>query len=326
MSAAKSLMQYWNSRHGFPANERIAKLVNEYRTMLLQCRGGAKQISAVETALIENAAMAYGVCMLILEEGKVCGVFREESGLWSISPGFMKLQKFLNIQQRALSKLGISQNKKDSGIAQQVITDGAEQLQDVWKRYDNLEREKASRRSRNIAEQKARLGYSIGKPPFGYENVCYSNGVEVSRGMLHDCVRYRTKKDEARTVLAIFRMYDAGLGTVVIAKTMNGHPRYTGYLGMFFGGICPEVWSKGRLRVWSSTLVNYMLHNCLYAGQIVYNKKNPTKRLIHRAEYLHIVPEALWRDVQKRIQTVNESYPRDARGKLCGKPCLRRVC
>lgn len=197
-----------------------------------------------------------------------------------------------------------------------------------------LEREKARQRARDAAERKARQGFVTGGEPFGYENVHYQNGQEVPRGAPHDYVKRRIKEDEAVVVRAVFKMYEAGYGHVVIAKTMNRHPRYADQLREFFGGQPPAPPRK-RTGSWAPTQVREMLYRRLYRGEIVWGqytnvdrngraglrvKRDPSEHLVISAPDLRIVPEPLWQAVQKRLQVINEGYLRDTRGKLWGQP------
>jgi len=201
-----------------------------------------------------------------------------------------------------------------------------------------LEREKAKQRARDAAERKARQGFVTGGEPYGYENVHYQNGQEVPRGAPHDYVKRRIKEDEAAVIRAAFTMYETGYGQVVIAKTMNGHPRYASQLQEFFSGQPPAP-PRRRTGSWAPTQVREMLYRRLYRGEIVWGqytgidrngraglrvKRDSSEVLVLPAPELRIIPEPLWQVVQRRLQAINEKYLRDTRGKLWGKPDLGR--
>ncbi len=197
-----------------------------------------------------------------------------------------------------------------------------------------LEREKARQRARDTAERKARQGFVTGGEPYGYENVHYKDGVEVLRGAPHDYVKRRIKENEAAVIRSVFRMYEVGYGHVVIAKTMNGYPRYADQLREFFGGQSPAPPRK-RTGSWAPTQVREMLYRRLYRGEIVWGqytnvdrngraglrvKRDSSEHLVVPAPDLRIVPEPLWQAVQRRLQVVNEGYLRDTRRKLWEQP------
>ncbi len=88
-----------------------------------------------------------------------------------------------------------------------------------------LEREKASQRSRDALLRKAEKGYCTGGRVFGYENVpVYYPNSKGEKVKSH--TEYRINGREADTVRRIFQMYAAGYGHTTIAKTLNDDPRY----------------------------------------------------------------------------------------------------
>ena len=200
-----------------------------------------------------------------------------------------------------------------------------------------LEREKARQRAYDSAEQKARQGFVTGGEPYGYENVHFKSGVEVPRGTPHDYVKRRIKEDEAATIRNVFKIYAAGYGFTVIAKTMNGHPRYADALREFFDGTLPAPPRHGA-RTWAPAAIREWLYRPLYRGEIHWGrrtrvdrngragirvKRDPSELLVVPAEDLRIIPKPLWQVVQERLQAVNQSYLRNTQGKLAGKLDLR---
>jgi len=224
--------------------------------------------------------------------------------------------------------------------AREAVLDSATAkfMQAVRNFGSELEREKARQRSRDAAERKARQGFVTGGEPFGYENVHYKDGKEVPRGSPHDYVKRRIKADEAEVVRRVFRMYEAGYGQVVIAKTMNAHPEYAEQLREFFGKKPPAPPKHGS-RSWAPAAIREMLYRRLYHGVIVWGRTTKTDRggragvslkrdkrdwLVVTDPSLKIVQDDLWDAVQDRLRSVNETYLRDCRGKLWSKPDLGR--
>jgi hypothetical protein len=100
-------------------------MAETYRDGLIACKGGPGMVSEVEAALIENAAKAFGACLLILEEAADRGLVREADDGWDLMPGLTRLQGFLSVEQRALSILGISRRAKDAGSLDALLNEAA---------------------------------------------------------------------------------------------------------------------------------------------------------------------------------------------------------
>ena len=79
-----------------------------------------------------------------------------------------------------------------------------------------LERAKASQRTRDALQVKAQRGYVVGGVMFGYRNV----PVLGDGGQRSHVVR-EIREDEAATVRRIFTMVGAGTGLRKIAQTLN---------------------------------------------------------------------------------------------------------
>jgi DNA invertase Pin-like site-specific DNA recombinase len=166
-----------------------------------------------------------------------------------------------------------------------------------------MEKERASARTRDTMHAKARAGHSTGIPPFGY----VSAKVDSHRELAID-------PTQRATVLRIFELSAQGYGVVRIAHALNReHP---------------------GPRKWSAPTVRFMLHNRIYIGQVAYGKHRlvvkggkTRKVAIPESEWiriskpeLQIVPDALWRQVEQRHATVFQSYLRGKRGRLQGRP------
>ena len=79
-----------------------------------------------------------------------------------------------------------------------------------------LERAKASQRTRDALQVKAQRGYVVGGVVFGYRNV----PVLADGGRRSHVVR-EIREDEAATVRRIFSMVTVGIGLRKVAQTLN---------------------------------------------------------------------------------------------------------
>ncbi len=114
MHAAKHGLTSWLKRRALPLDKQhVARFVQDYRVGLLNCKGGQNGATEVEKALIENAAKAFGACLLILEEAKARGMVRKVDSTWDLSPGFARLVGFLHAERQALGLLGLARRPKD---------------------------------------------------------------------------------------------------------------------------------------------------------------------------------------------------------------------
>jgi DNA invertase Pin-like site-specific DNA recombinase len=198
-----------------------------------------------------------------------------------------------------------------------------------------LEREKASQRSRDALERKARSGYNTGGTVFGYTNVSIE-----SQNMKGEKVRshtdYAVNPAEAEVVRGIFNMFLNGHGHGAIAKCMNGEPRYRAQLVQFFGGRTPPSPRKGT-GSWAPTSVRDMLHNERYTGKVPFGQfrkviRGGTKARVKTNNLFYadrpdltIIPPELWSAVQKRLADVRATYVRENGGQLWGRPPTGRA-
>jgi len=194
-----------------------------------------------------------------------------------------------------------------------------------------LEREKASQRSRDALLRKAEKGYCTGGRVFGYDNVpVYHPNLKGEKVKSH--TEYRINGREADTVRRIFQMYAAGYGHTTIAKTLNGDPRYQAPSKEFFNGVS-RASPRGRTGSWAPSSVRKILYNARYVGLISFgehrkvrsggraNKRvKQTEYLQTRREDLRVVPEPLWQEVQTRLRAAAKTYIEDTRGQRWGRP------
>jgi len=181
----------------------------------------------------------------------------------------------------------------------------------------------ASQRARDALKRKAERGYNTGGIVYGYDNI-------KKEGSHTD---YAINETQADVIRRIYRMYIEGHGHTVIAKTMNGDPRYAKQNLKYFDGKTPTPPRKGT-GSWAPASVRKILHNERYTGKVTFgkhrNKYLARKRVrdrqkdsdIHVAERpdLRIIPEKLWLQVQKRLSNVRKTYIRDTGGTLWGRP------
>ena len=124
MNAAKSGLQSWMKRRALPLNKQhVGGLVEAYGEGLIACKGGRGVITEVTMAAIENAKMAKGAALLVMEEAKARGFVREVESSWDLAPGFAKLMGFLNCERQALALIGLGRIAKDVGSLYELLAD-----------------------------------------------------------------------------------------------------------------------------------------------------------------------------------------------------------
>ena len=197
-----------------------------------------------------------------------------------------------------------------------------------------LEREKASQRSRDALKRKAEKGYNTGGRVYGYNNVpVYSTGANGDRVKSH--TDYKINEEHRDVILGIYTMYAAGHGMTKIAKALNGDPKYKNQNTKYFGGRRPNAPAHGTkkgVNSWPPSSIRKMLYNDRYVGTVPFGQfrkayRNGTKVRIKQDEFdkafrkdLVIVPKALWDRVQKRLAAVRKTYIRDNNGEWWGRP------
>lgn len=180
-----------------------------------------------------------------------------------------------------------------------------------------IEREKASQRVRDAMTRKARAGYVCGGEPFGYRN----RPVSTSDGR-RSHVERDVYEPEAAVVRRIFELCAAGKGVKAIAKLLNGErvpsPR-------------PKL---NRPRAWAPSSVRSVLHNNVYRGVNIWNKRKQSDRWGQRASrhrpetdwiradvpQWRIVSEEQWDAAHRRLAQAAAVYIRSTDGKRWGRP------
>ncbi len=196
-----------------------------------------------------------------------------------------------------------------------------------------VERQKASQRSRDALERKARSGFNTGGCVYGYDNVqIFGTGANGEPVKTH--TDYRINDEQAGVIRRMFRMYADGYGHVTITKTLNGDPRHADKLEQYFDGIAPPKPRVGKRGTgsWAPSSVRAMLYNERYAGKVPFGEfrgvyLKGTRARIKQGEFmkvdrpdLRIVDAELWAKVRERLKSVAKTYLRATDGKLWGRP------
>jgi len=182
---------------------------------------------------------------------------------------------------------------------------------------DEVERDKARQRTYDAMRRKAGAGHVTGGVVFGYVNV----PVLTADGK-PDHVTRRILEPEAAVVRRIFTLSAEGLGTRRIAHTLNAE-----------GAPAPKPRRVGRPQAWDPATIYAMLTRPLYRGEIVWNQTKKrdawgvqAQRPRAEADWLRvpapelrIVPEPLWRAVERRLASMRTAYLRTTRGTLYGR-------
>lgn len=190
-----------------------------------------------------------------------------------------------------------------------------------------VERQKASQRSRDALLQRARKGYNTGGIVYGYDNIQVSTGQKDENGIdIKSHTDYRINPEQAEVIKAIFRAYADGHGYAVIAKAMNKDDKYSELTEKYFNNLNLETPRKGT-GSWAPTAIREILRRERYRGIIQFGEyrtayKGGTQVRVKQKEYLKterpdlkIIDDELWAAVQKRLKTVNEVYTQ-----VCDKP------
>src|SRR5207249_1160097 len=118
-----------------------------------------------------------------------------------------------------------------------------------------LERAKASQRTRDALQRKAQRGYVAGGAVFGYRNVPV-----LGEGGQRSHVLREVREDEAAAVRRIFRMAAHSVGLRTIARTLNAE------------GVRSPRARPGRHHSWAPSSVRTVLFNPLYKGEVVWGR------------------------------------------------------
>ncbi len=213
----------------------------------------------------------------------------------------------------------------------------------LFKGYaSDVERQKASHRSRDKAKQQFDNGKVTGGRVYGYDNCWVFKdghkeiapvGAEKPSDVSHAI--YAINEEHANIICSIYKMYCDGFGITRIAKTLNGDPKYQDLSLKYFNGQSPNAPAHGTKKgvsSWPPSSIRKILNNERYIGQIPWG--------LHRKEYKHgtkvrtkqenpqqkfdenlvIIKPALWDKTQKRLKAVRGTYVRDNNGNLWGRP------
>ncbi len=177
-----------------------------------------------------------------------------------------------------------------------------------------VEREKASQRSRDALERKAKKGFNTGGVVYGYDNVpVYAMSQSGEKTRTH--TDYAINHEQASVILGIFTMYRDGHGFKSIARTLNcdAERDYPELSQKYFQGVRPGAPRKGTTGSWSPSVVREMLLRERYVGKVPWGEhkkvyKGGTQIRLRNDVFLHterpdlrIIPDELWNAVQKRI-------------------------
>src|SRR5256885_15771652 len=168
-----------------------------------------------------------------------------------------------------------------------------------------LERAKASQRTRDALQLKAQRGYVAGGAVFGYRNVPV-----VDQGGQRSHVLREIREDEAATVRHIFSLAAGGTGLRTIARALNAE------------GVRSPRARAGRHHSWAPSSVRSVLFNSLYTGEVVWGRTTkrdawgrrkgsdrPTNEwVITSAEHLRIVSDDLWAKAHEALHGRRKAY------------------
>src|SRR5258708_35529167 len=131
-----------------------------------------------------------------------------------------------------------------------------------------LEREKASQRSRDALLRKAERGFNTGGRVYGYDNMPV-NANAVNGLQVRSHTEYRINPVEAEVLGAIFSMYADGHGMKAIARTLNGDPSYRDLSIKYFAGRTPPRTRSGS---WAPSSIREMLSPGRYLGKVPFGE------------------------------------------------------
>ena len=168
-----------------------------------------------------------------------------------------------------------------------------------------LERAKASQRTRDALQLKAQRGYVSGGAVFGYRNVPVLDEV----GRRSHVVR-EIRNDEAAIVRRIFEMVASGDGQKKIAMALNAE-----------GTRAPRP-RPGRHRSWAPSSVRAILFNPLYKGEVVWGRtkkrdswgrrkqrdRPANEWVVTKVEHLRVVSDELWGAAHDSLRARQKSF------------------
>ena len=125
--------------------------------------------------------------------------------------------------------------------------------------------------------------------------------------------------EQAQVIRRIFTMYLEGNSFATIARTLNTE-----------GVQPPRVHAANRRKGWKDSTIRAMLHNESYIGRWRYRasqwrkvpgtnrrvpvRRDDTKAIVRERPNLRIIEDALWHEVQDRLERVRLFYTRTKDG------------
>jgi DNA invertase Pin-like site-specific DNA recombinase len=168
-----------------------------------------------------------------------------------------------------------------------------------------LERAKASQRTRDALHRKAQRGFVAGGAVFGYRNV----PVLSEDGRRSHVIR-EVHHDEAATVHRIFSMAAHGVGFRTIAQTLNAE------------GLRSPRARAGRHHSWSPSSIRTVLFNALYKGEVIWGRtkkrdawgrrkesdRPAAEWTVTQVEHLRIVNDDLWTSAHQALSSKQKTF------------------
>src|SRR5262245_27310308 len=178
------------------------------------------------------------------------------------------------------------------------------------------ERRRASQRTKDGMDRVHELGKHAGGKLYGYKHVKTGRVFQTRNGIREETKRVINPPD-AKVVRMVFDLRAKGKGRTTIKNLLNekkirapraGRP--TRKQGTSVGDRVNAV-AEG---LWSAAQVGYMLRNQHYRGRITRNAKTRVD------EALRIVPEKLWRDVERVNKLAANENLRRPGGQIISRP------
>lgn len=154
-----------------------------------------------------------------------------------------------------------------------------------------LERAKASQRTRDALQGKAQRGHVAGGAIFGYRNVPVMDANGVRSHVVREILQ-----DEAGTVRRIFAMAGRGVGFRTIAQTLNAE------------GIPSPRARPGRHRSWAPSSVRTILFNPVYKGEFIWGRTKKRDAWGRRKETDRPAAEWIVTNVQSLRVVTDEAW------------------
>jgi site-specific DNA recombinase len=168
-----------------------------------------------------------------------------------------------------------------------------------------LERAKASQRTRDALQHKAQRGFVAGGTVFGYRNVPVTDD-----GGLRSHVIREVREDEAAIVRRIFELAGRGVGFRTIAQTLNAD------------GVRSPRARLGRHHSWAPSSVRTVLFNSIYKGEVIWGRtkkrdawgrRKESQRpadewVVTQVEALRIVTDEAWVTAHEALRSKQKMF------------------